>query len=141
MLFYTRGRSDRNGYPQQLLTEQVKTRRKLTGTRNERMVFIAHSINNPLLLTEKETVIIPRTLSQVLVMLATCRRSFCTARGFNIAVITGSSRTEGPPDPILGERVTKFIEDELIYRGHTVEIITPKQYLADMPLLQTCLFL
>lgn len=55
------------------------------------------------------------------------------ASALNIAIISGSTRTEGPPVPILGQRVNKHFESILSNRGHTVTVIDPKE--EDLPLL------
>lgn len=41
----------------------------------------------------------------------------------NTVVITGTTRTEGPPRPILGPRVAKYICSQLEQRGHTITAI------------------
>ena len=46
-----------------------------------------------------------------------------TASSLNIAILSGSTRTDGPPRPILGPRVAKFIETTLLKRGHQVTLI------------------
>jgi chromate reductase len=70
----------------------------------------------------------------VLSVLLCCHRSFSSS-ALNIAVITGTTRTKGPPNPILGPRVADFITRSLERRGHQVTVIDPRQ--ADLPLLQT----
>ena len=47
--------------------------------------------------------------------------------GLNIALITGSTRTSGPPT-VLGPRVNTFIQTQLQDRGHTVTHIDPKKF-------------
>lgn len=49
------------------------------------------------------------------------------ASGLNIALITGSTRTAGPPT-VLGPRVNTFIQTTLENRGHTITHIDPKQF-------------
>jgi chromate reductase len=63
-----------------------------------------------------------------------CCRSLSTTHGLNIALITGSTRTEGPPWPILGPRVASFISDALEERGNTVTLVDPNDF--NLPLLQ-----
>lgn len=53
-------------------------------------------------------------------------RLMSTASALNVAVITGTTRTEGPPRPILGPRVTKFVVQSLERRGHEVTLIDPR---------------
>lgn len=45
--------------------------------------------------------------------------------GLNIALITGNSRKDGPPQPILGPRVAAFIQQGLERRGNTVTVLDP----------------
>jgi hypothetical protein len=47
--------------------------------------------------------------------------------GLNIALLTGSTRTTGPPT-VLGPRVKTYIQTSLEERGHTVTHIDPKQF-------------
>jgi hypothetical protein len=49
------------------------------------------------------------------------------ASGLNIALLTGSTRTTGPPI-VLGPRVNTYIQTSLENRGHTVTHIDPKQF-------------
>eukprot|EP00984_Skeletonema_dohrnii_P029593 scaffold20341_cov94-Skeletonema_dohrnii-CCMP3373.AAC.1 len=49
------------------------------------------------------------------------------ASGLNIALITGSTRTSGPPT-VLGPRVNTFIQTTLEDRGHTITHIDPKEF-------------
>ena len=49
------------------------------------------------------------------------------ASGLNIALISGSTRTTGPPT-VLGPRVNSFIQTTLEERGHTITHIDPKQF-------------
>ena len=54
--------------------------------------------------------------------------------GLNIALISGSTRTTGPPT-VLGPRVNTFIQTSLEARGHTITHIDPKQFtLLEKPL-------
>ena len=73
---------------------------------------------------------------------ATLQRSsirFLSVRPFksdklHIAVILGSTRTDGPPFPApLGTRVGKWVESLLHFRGHDVTIIDPVS--ENLPLL------
>mmetsp|Transcript_27973 Transcript_27973/g.43475 ORF Transcript_27973/g.43475 Transcript_27973/m.43475 type:complete len:262 (+) Transcript_27973:235-1020(+) len=48
------------------------------------------------------------------------------AAALNIAIITGTTRTEGPPKPVLGPRVAAFVQKSLERRGHTVNLIDPR---------------
>lgn len=50
-----------------------------------------------------------------------------------VAVITGTTRTGGPPRPILGPRVCSFISKVLTRRGHEVSVIDPRE--VDVPLM------
>jgi chromate reductase len=61
-----------------------------------------------------------------------CCKSFSTSQGLNLALITGTTRSEGPPLPILGPRVASFITNVLEDRGNTVTVIDPN----DLQLLQ-----
>ena len=74
------------------------------------------------------------------VVMLLCTRSLSTpyssksvASALNIAIISGSTRTEGPPSPILGPRVNNHFTSILKNRGHTVSIIDPKE--EEIPLL------
>lgn len=58
---------------------------------------------------------------------ASCCSFSSVASGLNIALITGSTRTTGPPT-VLGPRVNTFIQIILEDRGHTVTHIDPKQF-------------
>lgn len=51
-----------------------------------------------------------------------------------IAVITGTTRTSGPPRPIIGPRVANFVQNSLERRGNTVTIVDPREI--DLPLLE-----
>lgn len=54
--------------------------------------------------------------------------------GLNIALITGNSRKDGPPQPILGPRVAAFIQQGLERRGNTVTVLDPISL--NLPLLE-----
>lgn len=54
------------------------------------------------------------------------------SQALNLAVISGCTRTAGPPNPILGPRVETFVASKLEERGHTVQTIDPRQF----PLLE-----
>ena len=62
-----------------------------------------------------------------------CCRSLST-ESLNVAVITGTTRTEGPPRPILGPRVAAFVQNALERRGNTVAAIDPRT--VDLRLLE-----
>lgn len=47
-------------------------------------------------------------------------------------MVTGTTRTEGPPRPILGPRVAQYVVQRLEERGHKVTLMDPKQ----LPLLE-----
>lgn len=53
--------------------------------------------------------------------------STTTTTALTICVITGTTRTNGPPFPILGPRVAEFCIRSLERRGHIVTLIDPKQ--------------
>lgn len=53
----------------------------------------------------------------------------------NVVIITGTTRTDGPPRPILGPRVATFVERELKQRGHEVHIVDPRELIDDVPLM------
>lgn len=55
------------------------------------------------------------------------------AAALNIAILSGSTRTEGPPSPILGPRVNQHFESLLQQRGHNVTVLDPKEQ--ELPLL------
>mmetsp|Transcript_38991 Transcript_38991/g.80962 ORF Transcript_38991/g.80962 Transcript_38991/m.80962 type:complete len:257 (+) Transcript_38991:75-845(+) len=55
--------------------------------------------------------------------------------GLNVAVITGTTRTEGPPRPILGPRVSSMVVKALENRGNTVTVIDPLNEDFNLPLL------
>ena len=54
-----------------------------------------------------------------------------TARGLQVALLTGSTRTSSPPT-VLHPRVNAYIRNELERRGHAVSHVDPK----DLPLLE-----
>lgn len=57
------------------------------------------------------------------------------ARALRIAVVLGSTRTDGPPHPApLGARVGAFIAAELEARGHDVDVVDPR--VEQLPLLR-----
>lgn len=64
-------------------------------------------------------------------------RVLCTAAApvpLQIALILGSTRTEGPPRPAnVGSRVGMFAAAQLSARGHTVDVVDP--IAEDLPLL------
>ena len=68
-------------------------------------------------------------LGQIM-LLQLCFRSFSvmSSEGLNIAVITGTTRKEGPPRPILGPRVASFITKSLEERGNTCNLVDPNDF-------------
>ena len=54
-----------------------------------------------------------------------------TARGLQVALLTGSTRTSSPPT-VLHPRVNAYTRNELERRGHAVSHVDPK----DLPLLE-----
>jgi chromate reductase len=79
----------------------------------------------------------PRLASQkrnrMLYMMMCCSPfSSKSSQALNVALISGSTRTSGPPRPILGPRVVNFITASLEERGHVVTAIDPRQF----PLLE-----
>eukprot|EP00614_Pseudopedinella_elastica_P033181 CAMPEP_0172639534 /NCGR_PEP_ID=MMETSP1068-20121228/218967_1 /TAXON_ID=35684 /ORGANISM="Pseudopedinella elastica, Strain CCMP716" /LENGTH=223 /DNA_ID=CAMNT_0013452711 /DNA_START=78 /DNA_END=749 /DNA_ORIENTATION=+ len=55
--------------------------------------------------------------------------------GLRVAVLLGSTRSEGPPRPApLGVRVGAFIKRELVSRGHDVVVVDPNE--SNLPLLR-----
>jgi len=54
-------------------------------------------------------------------------RNLSSASALKVAVITGSTRTKGPP-VINGPRIAKFITNELEERGNTVTIVEPSGF-------------
>jgi chromate reductase len=57
------------------------------------------------------------------------------AEALNLVVITGTTRTEGPPKPVLGPRVAKFICQAAERRGNNVAAVLDPLDL-DLPLLR-----
>eukprot|EP00934_Nitzschia_sp_Nitz4_P006389 Nitzschia sp. Nitz4//scaffold121_size67750//36699//37388//NITZ4_006069-RA/size67750-processed-gene-0.9-mRNA-1//1//CDS//3329534354//6379//frame0 len=55
-----------------------------------------------------------------------------SAQSLNFVVITGSTRTSGPPHPVLGPRVERYLVEQLEGRGNSVTVIHPKEF----PLLE-----
>jgi len=55
-----------------------------------------------------------------------------TTRALHVALVSGTTRTDGPPRPILGPRVVNFITYTLEDRGHKVSTIDPNEF----PLLE-----
>lgn len=43
-----------------------------------------------------------------------------TSSALKIAVLTGSTRTSGPPRPIIGPRVCTFLQQAVLQRGHII---------------------
>ena len=68
----------------------------------------------------------------------TTSQSISASSALNIAVISGTTRTQGPPNPILGPRVVEFIQQGLQERGNTCTLIDPRDLAADdsLPLLE-----
>jgi chromate reductase len=59
-----------------------------------------------------------------------CCSSFSSqssGQALHIALISGSTRTSGPPQPILGPRAVKFVTAYLEERGHVVTEVDPRQ--------------
>lgn len=51
-----------------------------------------------------------------------------TSHALKIAILTGTTRTAGPPRPILGPRIARFLESTLERRGHVITtIVDPRQ--------------
>ena len=70
----------------------------------------------------------PLTPLSICVALLCCRHFSSTATTATVSalktvVITGSTRTEGPPRPILGPRVARYICSSLESRGHVVSAV------------------
>lgn len=72
----------------------------------------------------------------LLLMMGLCRSFSSTASAtisassstLNIAVISGSTRKQGPPSPVLGPRVTKLVVTLLEERGNIVTHIDPSDF-------------
>lgn len=67
---------------------------------------------------------------------STSAPSACSAGAgaLRVALLLGSTRTEGPPHPApLGARVGAFVAAELRARGHAVDVVDP--LLEQLPLL------
>jgi chromate reductase len=73
-----------------------------------------------------------RTTQRLAVATLMCRAFSSSA--LTIAVITGSTRSEGPPRPINGPRVAKFVQSRLEQRGNKVTVVDPRH--VDLGLLQ-----
>ena len=57
-----------------------------------------------------------------------CRSlSFSSAEALKVAVITGTTRTSGPPRPIVGPRVAAFVSGALERRGNDVTVVDPRE--------------
>jgi chromate reductase, NAD(P)H dehydrogenase (quinone) len=56
------------------------------------------------------------------------------AFALNTVIITGTTRTEGPPRPILGPRVALYVKQRLEQRGHNVTAVLDPREL-ELPLL------
>ncbi len=54
-------------------------------------------------------------------------RNLSSASALKVAVITGSTRTKGPP-VINGPRIAKFITNELEQRGNAVTLVEPSEF-------------
>lgn len=57
-------------------------------------------------------------------LLLCCRT--LSSESLNVALITGTTRTDGPPRPIIGPRVAKFVQHALERRGNTVTVVDPR---------------
>lgn len=71
------------------------------------------------------------------VALSTTASCPTTSALLHVAVLTGNSRTEGPPRPILGPRIGKFIVNQLERRDNEIEkvsLLDPKEL--GLPLLE-----
>ena len=69
-----------------------------------------------------------RRKNKALCFVLCCRSLATTTQGLNIALLTGTTRTEGPPRPILGPRVASFITNVLEERGNTVTEVDPNDF-------------
>ena len=69
-----------------------------------------------------------KTTSRTLLALSTSRTA-----ALDVVVVSGTSRTAGPPRPILGPRVAQFVVQGLERRGHAVTWLDPRAL--DIPLL------
>lgn len=65
---------------------------------------------------------------QIASLMISLRSVTSCADGLKIAVLTGTTRKEGPPRPILGPRVARFITKELEGRGNECSIIDPNEF-------------
>ena len=68
------------------------------------------------------------SLPYLLIALSCFHSTTTTTQGLNIALLTGSTRTSGPPT-VLHPRVNTYIQTILQERGHTVTHIDPKDLL------------
>jgi chromate reductase, NAD(P)H dehydrogenase (quinone) len=86
----------------------------------------------------RTTMLVSRAVKAVrkpsLAFLLSCTLSTRSSEALNIAVITGTTRTEGPPLPIIGPRVARLVCDHLDQRGHIVSLIDVREL--DLPLLK-----
>jgi len=63
-----------------------------------------------------------------------CLLTYAAAATLQVAVLTGTTRTEGPPRPILGPRVAQFVVNQLERRGNKVSVLDPREL--HLPLLE-----
>lgn len=67
----------------------------------------------------------PRRSTAALLLCCRCI-SFPVGESLNVAVVTGTTRTDGPPRPIIGPRVAKFVKHSLERRGNYVTVVDPR---------------
>jgi len=65
----------------------------------------------------------PRRNTALTAAMACCSLS---TTALNIALLSGSTRTQGPPNPILAPRVVRFLQEGLETRGHVVTHVDPR---------------
>ena len=80
---------------------------------------------------------LPRRNVAALSFTMLCCRPFSSTpvNALNTVVLTGTTRTDGPPRPILGPRVSKCICSHLEQRGHTITAVLDPLELK-LPLLE-----
>lgn len=82
--------------------------------------------------TSQHAVLRTKPLARLVVISLSLRAFSCshapaTSAALNVAVITGTTRTAGPPRPIIGPRVAQHVVSKLEQRGNDVTLIDPRE--------------
>lgn len=77
---------------------------------------------------------LPRRKQRIVAAASTILCRLWTASALDVVVVTGTTRTDGPPRPILGPRVAHFVVQGLERRGNKVTLLDPREL--GLPLLE-----